>query len=199
MLRLCYSLLAVMATQSVTSQCCWCASSLGCKVPGGRWSYCSKRKHGIFVMSFSKYFFSGLLEFYALSLGHSHPLSQLLPDLLLSLFCVPFSSSTHQMPLYGAWSHGCYLTLEHGWPIIGSSVKENGFLSASSQQLPSSCSAGEVLPGHLLSPCWLCSGLRIYGAFACCHHHCELICAATMSFHLGSISREILIQSFSLM
>lgn len=24
-----------------------------------------------------------------------------------SLFCVPFSSSTHQMPLYGAWSHGC--------------------------------------------------------------------------------------------
>lgn len=70
-------------------------------------SYCSKGKCGIFVMSFSKYFFSGLSELHALSLGHSHPLSQLLPDLLLSLFCVLFSSSTHQMPLYGAWSHGC--------------------------------------------------------------------------------------------
>lgn len=79
-------------------------------------SYCSKRKHGIFVMSFSKYFFSGLSELHATSLGHSHPRSQLLPDPLLSLFWVPFSSSTHQMPLYDAWSHGC-VTLH--WNMVG--------------------------------------------------------------------------------
>lgn len=116
---------------------------------------------------------------------------------------VPFSPSFESLfffhpPNAVVWrmeSWMCGLTLEHGWPTIGSSVKENGFLSANSQQLPCSSSAGGGTSWHLLSPCWLCK----YGACVCCHHHCELICAATMSFHLGSISHEMLIQSFSLM
>lgn len=151
-------------------------------------------------MSFSKYFFSGLSELHAPSLGHSCPFFQLLPDpLLLPLLCLFFYFHPPNATVWRMESWMCDLTVEHGWPTIGSSLKENGFLSASSQQLPTSSSAREGLHGHLLSPCWLCSGLRICEACACCHHHCELTCAATTSYYLGSISLEILIQSFSLM
>lgn len=108
-------------------------------------SYCSKRKHGIFVMSFSKYFLSGLSELHAPSLGHSHPLSSQIP------FSPSFESLFFFYPpnaiVWSMESWMCDLTLEHGWPTIGSSVKENGFLSTSSQQLPRSSSAGAGLPG----------------------------------------------------
>lgn len=68
---------------------------------------------------------------------------------------IPFSPSFESLfffypPNAIVWSMEswmCDLTLEHGWPTIGSSVKENGFLSASSQQLPRSSSAGAGLPG----------------------------------------------------
>lgn len=72
----------------------------------------------------------------------------------------PFSSSTHQMPLYGAWSHGC-VTLH--WNTVGLPLAAVLKKMGSCPPTASSCHAHPPLGRDFLAPPLSVLALHIWG------------------------------------